>query len=482
MNRSITASRLSELVDGFGRTPAYAGLAEALTVLIGDGRIALGARLPSERDLAAELAVSRTTVTRAYAALVESGFADARRGAGTFTRVPHGTTRAFDRSLTPLVNRQDVEAEMIDLGCAASSARPGVAEAYAAAAAEFPAYLGGHGYFPSGLPRLQEAIASSYVARGLPTEPEQIMVTPGALAAAAIVAAAYTRPGDRVLLESPTYPNCAQTLRHAGARLVPLPMTSSGWDLEELASVARSAGPRLAYLIPDFQNPTGHLMSAGQRQLCADALRAAGTRAVIDESHAALALDGQEMPPPFAAYAPDAITLGSTSKSFWGGLRVGWVRAPDAASASRLAQARVRLDLGSPVFEQLVAARLLSDPEPALDIHRAHLRRQRDALVAALRSSLPSWTFTVPGGGQMLWVRLPAAVAVDVAVAAERMGVLVAPGPVFAVSGGLGSHLRLPWTRPVDELERAVDVLRDVFENLPRRGDSGGWSARVVVA
>ncbi|MEQ4522919.1 winged helix-turn-helix domain-containing protein, partial [Nocardioides kribbensis] len=87
---TVSASRLAALVGGFDRSPAYLGLADALTLLIGDGRIGYGTRLPSERDLTEALAVSRTTVTRAYAALRETGFAEARQGAGTFALLPGG--------------------------------------------------------------------------------------------------------------------------------------------------------------------------------------------------------------------------------------------------------------------------------------------------------------------------------------------------------------------------------------------------------
>jgi DNA-binding transcriptional regulator YhcF (GntR family) len=101
MPRLISAGRVATLVGGFDRSPAYAGLADALILLIGDGRIALDVRLPSERELTDALGVSRTTVTRAYAELRDAGYAAARRGAGTFTRVPGGRARAHDRALLP---------------------------------------------------------------------------------------------------------------------------------------------------------------------------------------------------------------------------------------------------------------------------------------------------------------------------------------------------------------------------------------------
>src|SRR6478735_720582 len=158
MTRLIGAARVATLVGEFDRSPAYAGLADALILLIGDGRISVDTRLPSERELTEALDVSRTTVTRAYAALREAGYAEARRGAGTFTRVPGGRTRAHDRALLP----RPGDGDAIDLNCAAPSAPPGIAHAYADAVGDLPAYLGGHGYFPAGLPELQAAIAASY--------------------------------------------------------------------------------------------------------------------------------------------------------------------------------------------------------------------------------------------------------------------------------------------------------------------------------
>ena len=122
---------------GFDRDPAYVGLADALVLLIGDGRIGLDVRLPSERELTEALGVSRTTVARAYARLRDLGYAEARVGAGTFTRVPGGRTRAHDRALLP----HPGDGAAIDLNCAATSAPPGLLAAYDEALAELPAHL-----------------------------------------------------------------------------------------------------------------------------------------------------------------------------------------------------------------------------------------------------------------------------------------------------------------------------------------------------
>jgi DNA-binding transcriptional MocR family regulator len=477
MTQSISAARTATLVGDFTRSPAYAGLAEALTVLIGDGRIPFGTRLPSERELTEALEVSRTTVTRAYAALRDGGYAEARQGAGTFASVPGGRARAHDRALLP----RPGDGDAIDLNCAAASAPPGLAAAYADAAADLPAYLGGHGYFPAGLPELQRAIAETYAARGLPTDPAQVMVTPGALSAASIVSRAFTRPGDRVLVESPVYPNATEALRSSGARLVASPVDPDGWDLDAIDATLRQTSPRLAYLIPDFQNPTGNLMDDDQRRQYAAHLRRARTVAVVDEAHQALALDGQPMPAPFATFAPDTITIGSASKSFWGGLRLGWIRCP-LGQMDRLTQARVALDLGAPVMEQLVLTRLLADG-PVLAEHVARLREQRDHLAAQVAQRLPEWNFRTPGGGLALWCELGHPAATALAAEAERRGVIVAPGPVFAAEGGLDRFVRIPWTRPVGELTEAVDRLADAWTAVRHRvGAAERGTDRVMVA
>ncbi|MCD4524678.1 PLP-dependent aminotransferase family protein [Nocardioides sp. cx-173] len=475
---AISAARTAALVGDFDRTPAYAGLADALRLLIGDGRIGFGTRLPSERELTEALGVSRTTVTRAYATLRDTGYAEARQGSGTFTRVPGGRARAHDRALLPRAG----DHEAIDLNCAAASAPPGVAAAYAEAASDLPAYFGGHGYFPAGLPELQAAIAATYEARGLPTTPEQVMVTPGALSAAAIVAQAYTGPGDRVLVESPVYPNATLAIRHSGARLTGVPVDPDGWDLGSVAAALRQTSPRLAYLIPDFQNPTGHLMTEAQREEYAALLRRAGTVAVVDEAHQALALDGQEMPRPFAAFAPETITLGSASKTYWGGLRLGWIRAPEGRM-DQLTTARVGLDLGAPVMEQLVLARLLARGEEVVDAHRERLREQRDRLAAGVREQLPDWRFHLPGGGLALWLQLPGPLGTALTDEAERRGVIIAPGPVFAAEGGLDQFVRVPWTRPPHVMEEAVARLAEAWSAVrDRQGTTPRGSARVMVA
>jgi DNA-binding transcriptional MocR family regulator len=230
-------------------------------------------------------------------------------------------------------------------------------------------------------------------------------------------------------------------------------------------------------MVVDFQNPTGRLMSEVDRQRLAIAFARARTTAIIDETLFELALDGQEMPPPFALFDPaGVITVGSVSKSFWGGLRIGWLRAPESLVA-RILDARGSLDLGAPVLEQLVVTRLLQRRSSILPERRAGLALRRNTLVSALRSALPSWKFDVPGGGLSLWCELPEPVGSSLVGVAQRNGVLVMAGSRFSPDGGLESFLRLPYTLEPDTLRDAVDRLAVSYGGL-----AGGPPARRTAA
>src|SRR5262249_49003319 len=179
----------------------------------------------------------------------------------------------------------------------------------------------------------------------------------------------------------------------------------------DVGRVARQTTARLAYLMPDFQNPTGLLLDGEQRGHLAAGLRRSGTVALVDETFVELGLDA--LPDaPYAAFAraDRAVTVGTVSKTFWGGLRIGWLRA-ESSLVQRLSAAAIRAHLSGPVLEQLAVCRLLDAADAALPAHRNRLRDQRDALVTALAAALPRWQVPVPPGGLVLWCGLPAPIS-----------------------------------------------------------------------
>ena len=434
-----------------GVGPGYASLAAAMRSLVLDGRLPVRARLPSERELAAALGVSRTTTAAAYDLLREEGFVESRQGSGSRVALPTGG--AVDRELGAVPS---AAGDAIDLTIAALPAPGATLEALAAATRDLAGHLGGTGYEPRGLPSFRRAVAERFEARGVPTDPDQIVVTSGAQHALALLLDVLVAPGDPVLVEVPTYPNALEAMRRGGVRFLPAPMSDDGWDVETMAARFREGVPRLAYLIPDFQNPTGFLMDdAGRGALVAAASRA-GTHLVVDETFAELDLEPQRgMPAPMAAEDDGIITIGSMSKAFWGGLRVGWIRCVEPL-ARRLSAARAAFDLASPALGQLVAQHLMGASAAVLAERRALLTERRDGLVSALARELPGWRARVPRGGLCLWAELERGEAEALAEAAEAEGVRIVPGPTFGLGGTLGRRVRLPFTQPPDRLEEAI--------------------------
>jgi len=472
-----------------GASPAYRELADVVRLLILDGRVALDVALPSERSLAAALGISRTTVTAAYALLRDQGFLSGGQGSRSRSRIPatgrlatgNGNEDAGQRlSGAPGLAVPD---GILDLAYASLPASgEAVHRAFAAALTELPALLPGFGYDALGVGPLREAVAARYTAAGVPTTAAQILITSGAQHALNIVLRTLTGPlhgpSGMVLVEHPSYPNALDAIRTAGCRPVPVAMPAGaggvssaalrgpavdvdgagGWDMAAMETALLQQRPALAYVVPDFHNPTGRLMSDPQRQRLVAAAGAAGTVLVVDETLRELNLDGVRSTP-MAAFSPAVVSIGSLSKSHWAGLRTGWIRAGESL-IQRFAAARTTMDLGGPVVEQLAAAHLVNDLPGPLPARVAALRENRDTLLDLVRGHLPGWQPERPDGGLSLWCRLSAPVSTALAVLAPDFGIRLAAGPRFGVGGAFEHYLRLPFTLPPEQLETAVLALR----------------------
>jgi DNA-binding transcriptional MocR family regulator len=461
--------------------PAYAALAARVRLLVLDGRLPVGVRLPPERELAAGLGISRTTVSAAYDVLRESGHAASRQGSGTWTSLPSSGADV------PTWAPEPAPEGVLDLAHAAPAAPPHLHAAYAAALEELPRHLPGTGYDYRGLRQLRAAVADRFTERGLPTTAEQVLITSGALQAVRLALSLAVRPGSRVVVEQPGYPNGLDAVHDLGGRAVAVPVDPRRrtWDLDSLESALRRAAPSAAYLVPDFHNPTGALMDDATRARVATGLARAGTLVVVDETLAELALTDDAPPAPFAWHAPAGapiVTVGSASKVFWGGLRIGWARS-DAATVARLAALRSRYDLAGPLLEQLAVLELLGRLDEVRAHRRAELRGARDTLVRLLGDQLPTWRFSVPSGGQVLWCELPSGSSTSLTSAAGDLAVRTTPGSRFAADGTLESWLRLPYTRTPDELAAAVPLLARAWAasgGQPAAGPDDAEAAFVV--
>ncbi|MCU1478683.1 MAG: PLP-dependent aminotransferase family protein [Subtercola sp.] len=440
---------------------AYRALADRIGLLIADGRIPGGSRLPAERELSERLSLSRSTIGAAYAQLRASGYLESVRGSGSIAK-------------NPAVDRGDPHEStgVINFTQAALPAVAGVDAALQQAARQIAPHLATLGYEPLGLPELRAAIADRFTARGLPTHADEIMVTSGALQALTLVARTLLARGDRALVETPSYPHAADTLIAAGARLVPVSVTSAdqdaagGWHEEALFQALERTAPTLAYLMPDFQNPTGASMSNDLRRRLVEAAERSGTILVADETTAELNIDR----PNSADFAPlgafgDVITLGSASKMFWGGLRIGWIRAA-RPMIRRLLSTRASSDIGTPVFEQLATTHLVRQTADLLLLRREELRTGRDALTDALAAALPEWSVPHVEGGLCAWVNLGRPASSQLTLAARNRGLLITAGPRFGIDGAFERFVRLPINKSPAETARAVDALQLAWRDI----------------
>lgn len=456
MNSFVTGRRLArELGEWRSNAPAYRALAERIRVLLMDGRLSSGAKLPAERELSQALDLSRTTVAAAYSKLRDDGFLDSVRGSGSTLRLP-GRERG----------EHDLQHGLaLDFTKATAPAYPGIQAAYADAVAQLPNYLSHDGFDMVGMPDLREAIAQHYRDRGLPTSADQIMVTIGAQHALNLVTRTLYSPGERIMVEQPTYPHALDTFTSMGARILAFPVRQDGgWDLAQALLQIRRAAPSLAFLMPDFHNPTGMSMSIQEREYLAAAAAREGTVLVADETTALLDIDRGDMPP-MAAFSPSVLTLGSLGKIAWGGLRVGWIRGPRDIMA-QLLRNRPAMDLGTPLVEQLVATTLLADMPSMMASRSLDLRRGRDTLVSLLAEHLPQWKVQVPDGGLSLWINTETISSSALALAARAEGLGLVPGPRFGVDGAFERYLRLPFCYSDEQLRDGVAVLSSLGQHV----------------
>lgn len=449
------SSRLVEqLGSGAIADASASALAERIRALILDGRLTQGERLPSERSLAFELHRSRSTITRVYDRLERDGYVARLHGGGTHVALPHRDS----------VAHIDDDDDMIDMSIAAMGSTPGLYDATVRSLPRLAELRGSSGYSLQGLPELREAVAERFTRRGADTSPDEIIITSGALSAFHLVLATIERRGARALVEQPTFPHAIDALHRHGYRLLPTPVDVIGWDVAHLADTLLRERPHVAYLIPDFHNPTGATLAEADRSVVAATARHTGTHVVVDETTTELDIDRSWTPRPMAAYGPHIITVGSMSKIAWGGLRVGWIRAERPLIARMLAT-RPSFELGTALLEQCIAVELLAEM-PALSAHVRHrLSTGREAVAAGL-AAIDGLAMPHTPGGLSTWIDLGAPLSTALSLAARAHGLILPPGPRFATGGVLERRVRIPITHPPERTHEALARFRRAWADV----------------
>ena len=439
------------------RGPLFRRLARSVAAAVDRGALARGTRLPAERRLAVALGVSRGTVVAAYDDLVADGVVERRRGSGTYVLGPDtlGLPPGREGSVLVhrLVDRSSGPTPVVDLSLSVLGDADGLPEV-ALSTGDLKTMVPDTGYSPWGLPGLRDEIARHVTGWGLPTRPEQVVVTTGAQQALSAAAICWVRPGDTVAVDDPTYPGAIAAFTQASARLVPMAVDDGGVRPDEVER-ALAQRPALVYLQSGPHSPTGQVLADQRRRVIADLVVRARVPLVEDTALADLAWGPS--PPPVAAWCGDAAVavIGSLSKLYWGGLRVGFVRAPEPV-ALRFVRVKATHDLGSSAVSQLLAQQLLRAPGDFAARRCDDLRSRYEVLATALRRHLPDWEWTPPAGGMSLWARLPGADAPAFARAALRHGVAVATQSPLSCSARHPDRLRLSFSPHPEALTEGV--------------------------
>lgn len=265
-----------------------------------------------------------------------------------------------------------------------------------------------------GIPELREQICQVMALEGIRAHPDDVMVTVGSQMALDLTTRIFIDPGDVILAEAPSYVGALGTFHSYQAEVVHVAMDDDGLIPEALVAAidaVRAAGRRakLLYTIPNFHNPAGVTLADDRRSVIADICRTAGVAVLEDNPYGLLGFDGRPRRAIRADDAENVVYLGSFSKTFAPGLRVGWVLAPHAVR-EKLVLANEAATLNPPVFNQMLISRYLANFDWLSQIkeYRQTYAERRDTMLAALADLMPEGTaWTSPEGGFYVWVTLP---------------------------------------------------------------------------
>ncbi|MCY9513248.1 MocR-like pyridoxine biosynthesis transcription factor PdxR [Paenibacillus apiarius] len=456
--------------------PLYQQIADDIERRISYGEFPPGSLLPSERKLAEQLEVNRSTVILAYAELRALGIIESRTGSGTrVSKYKWGATpkhtpnwRRYVEGGSFLPNlpflrriREALQKDnsLIDFASGELGADISPVEEINTIIDEnhYTEYLGYDN--PQGFVPLREALVS-YLShyRGIQTTESSLLITSGSQQSLYLITQCLLTPGDAVAIEDPSYCYSLPMFQSAGLRLFRLPVDEKGVRPEDVRTLYKKHRIKMVFINPNYQNPTGAVLDAERRIELLDVASELGLPIVEDDPFSLTSYDGT---PPLPLKSIDSIGsvlyIGSFSKIAASGLRVGWMVAPHSV-VERLADARQQMDFGLSVVPQKVAAQFFKSPyiQPHLDRLRMHLLYKRDLLIEALRKELPGLVcFSIPQGGLHLWCKIiPEVNDSKLLEEAIRNGVIFVPGSVYGSDSG---YVRFTFARPrADEIVPGV--------------------------
>lgn len=465
----------------------YHQIADEMERRISYGEFPPGSQLPSERKLAEQLGVNRSTVIQAYEELRALGIIESRTGSGTrVSKYKWGATPKhtpnwhryvegghflpnvpYLRRIREVLQKDN---SLIDFASGELNSELSPNEEISTLMNEkkFKEYLGYDN--PQGYMPLREELVS-YLSRyrNIQTTDSSILITSGSQQSLYLITQCLLAPGDAVAIEDPSYIYSLPMFQSAGLRLFRLPMDHKRIQPEDIRTLYKKNRIKMIFVNPNFQNPTGKLLDQERRMQLLDIATELGLPIVEDDPFSLTAYDG--IPPmPLKSYDQlgSVLYIGSLSKIAASGLRVGWMVAPHSV-VERLADARQQMDFGLSVVPQRIAAHFLASDyfQPHLERLRMRLQYKRDILIEALQKELPDQvTFTIPQGGLHLWCKvIPQVNDNKLFEEAVRRGVVFTPGSVYGSDSG---YVRFTFARTKEEeiapgIAKFAEALRAVL-------------------
>ncbi|MHB2021628.1 MAG: MocR-like pyridoxine biosynthesis transcription factor PdxR [Candidatus Xenobia bacterium] len=463
-------------------TPLYKQIIEQIRLLIDSGRLRSGSRMPTVRELASALSLTRLTVHAAYTELQAQGYIESFVGRGTFVSAVAGpssyrpdavvlgrTQRRLDE-LMRLAERPDL------LSFAQAIPAP---ETYPASFQESVAQVMGNAealsYGPiQGDPELRQILSDVLRARGIRASSDDILINGGAQQGVYLALQAFTRPDEPVLVEEPTYSGVIELASRRGQRVVGIPVDDGGIVPEALERICVAVRPRILYTIPTFHNPTGVSLHADRRSRLLSLAEKYNFLIVEDDVYGWLSYDGPS-PPSLKAddEAGRVIYVVTFSKMLFPALRVGAVVATPS-QLIEMAGVKESCDLvGSMLLQRALAEWLRrGEFEPHLNRVIPLYRERRDAMAETLARTFPSGSWTHAGGGFNTWVTLPGGTSErEFFAEAVEHGIGIARGSAFYHQPPSTAHLRLTFsTQTPARIAEGVERLGQLLDgHLHRR-------------
>lgn len=466
-----------------GKTPVYQQLVAYCLREVRVGNWLAGDRLPSQRQLAAQLDLNRSTVHAAMAELQALGVVQTAHGGGTrITAASWSTLLAASpdwrdwvaagefTANQPLIQTINQREPTVPIRLSTGELGPDLLPKQRVQAAMIQAanHMTTLNYLPArGSLALREALVERLHRWGITTTPDNVLITSGSLQALQLITAGLLEPGATVYTAPASYLRSLRVLEAVQAKWVPVPVDGEGlayWHIPQ------TTGAQLLYTVPTFANPLGTVTSVQRRRDLLDFAQRRRLPIIEDSAYQNLWL-AERPPEPLKAHDwhGNVLYLGTVSKDLAPGLRVGWLVGPSAVVA-RLADIKMQMDYGASSLSQMTLTALFRAPDfdAAQTTLRDRLRERRDAALAALTAELTGLaTWNRPTGGFYIWVQLPAQVELNrLFQAALQAGVLINPGTVYGTTER-ALRLSYAYATPAD-FRQGVRVLARLIQDQLR--------------